>query len=120
MLLHELGFVDQHVRLQVYPHLLPSSRHVVEWVKGTTLTRFVKAVLPDDVFERFLAAYEQRLLDGDRRPRAVLLPVPADPHVGPARRVTPPRPATTSPWSKANTTAAARSRRCSFEKMLPT
>ena len=38
-LLHELGVVDQHVRLQVYPHVLDSSADVVEWVKGTSLTR---------------------------------------------------------------------------------
>lgn len=61
-LLHQLGFVEQHVRLQVYPHLLPSSRHVVEWVKGTTLTRF-SSVLDPATFERFVAAYETRLLE---------------------------------------------------------
>jgi len=61
-ILHELGFVEQHVRLQVYPHVLPSSRHVVEWVKGTTLTRF-STVLSPDVFERFVAQYEARLLE---------------------------------------------------------
>ena len=60
--LYELGFVEQHVRLQVYPHVLPSSRDVVEWVKGTTLTRF-SSVLAPDVFDRFVAAYEARLLD---------------------------------------------------------
>jgi trans-aconitate 2-methyltransferase len=60
-LLHELGFVEQHVRLQVYPHLLGESRDVVEWVRGTTLTRFQK-VLPPDVFAEFLAEYETRLV----------------------------------------------------------
>jgi len=60
-LLHELGFVEQHVRLQVYPHLLGESRDVVEWVRGTTLTRFQK-VLPPDVFADFLAEYEARLV----------------------------------------------------------
>jgi trans-aconitate 2-methyltransferase len=60
-LLYELGFVEQHVRLQVYPHLLGESRDVVEWVRGTTLTRFQK-VLPADMFAEFLAEYETRLL----------------------------------------------------------
>ena len=61
-LLHELGFLEQHVRLQVYPHLLPRSRDVVEWMRGTTLTRFQKA-MSADAFERFLAEYEVRLLE---------------------------------------------------------
>lgn len=60
--LHELGFVDQHVRVQVYPHVLPSSRHVVEWVKGTTLTRF-RTRLDPATYDDFVAAYEARLLD---------------------------------------------------------
>jgi trans-aconitate 2-methyltransferase len=61
-LLHELGFVEQHVRLQVYPHLLPQSRDVVEWVRGTTLTRFQK-VMPADAYAQFLIEYEERLLE---------------------------------------------------------
>lgn len=60
-ILHDLGFVDQHVRLQVYPHLLDHSRDVVEWVRGTTLNRF-RAVLAPDVFDEFVAEYEERLL----------------------------------------------------------
>ncbi len=69
VLLHELGFVEQHVRLQVYAHVLPSSRHVVEWVRGTTLTRFQK-VLDPGVYAAFLEEYEARLLDviGDHEP----------------------------------------------------
>ena len=45
-ILYDLGFERQHVRLQVYPHVLPSTRHVVEWVRGTTLTRFEKRLEP--------------------------------------------------------------------------
>lgn len=60
-LLHELGFVEQHVRLQVYPHMLDSSADVVEWVKGTSLTQFQKA-LPSHVFDEFVAEYRRRLL----------------------------------------------------------
>ena len=68
-LLHSLGFVRQHVRLQVYDHVLPSSAAVVEWVKGTSLTRF-KAILGPEDFEEFLGEYKRRLLGelGDQRP----------------------------------------------------
>jgi trans-aconitate 2-methyltransferase len=60
-LLDGLGFARQHVRLQVYPHHLASSADVVEWVKGTSLTRF-KSVLSNDDYERFLDQYRRRLL----------------------------------------------------------
>jgi trans-aconitate 2-methyltransferase len=68
-LLDAMGFVDQHVRLQVYPHVLPSSRSVVEWVRGTTMTRFQRC-LSDAVFADFVAAYERRLMEviGDHEP----------------------------------------------------
>ena len=72
-LLHSLGFVEQHVRLQVYPHLLGDSRDVVEWVRGTTLTRFQNA-LPADAFEAFVAEYEARLLDRIGRHRPYFFP----------------------------------------------
>jgi trans-aconitate 2-methyltransferase len=61
-LLYDLGFERQHVRLQIYPHVLPSSRHVVEWVRGTMLTRFEKR-LDRDAFEAFVADYEAELLE---------------------------------------------------------
>ena len=61
-LLHELGFAEQHVRLQVYPHLLANSSAVVQWVRGTTLTRFQK-VMSAEAFDRFLVEYEARLLE---------------------------------------------------------
>jgi trans-aconitate 2-methyltransferase len=69
VLLHELGFEQQEVVLRVYPHVLPRSRDVVEWVRGTTLTRFQKVLAPD-VFAAFLAEYEARLLDviGEHEP----------------------------------------------------
>ena len=68
-LLEQLGFVSQHVRLQVYPHRLASTADVVEWVKGTSLTRF-KRVLDDVTYERFLDRYRARVIDrlGDRHP----------------------------------------------------
>ncbi len=68
-LLDGLGFDRQHVRLQVYGHRLASSADVVEWVKGTSLTRF-REVLPADEFERFVDEYRRRLAAelGDRSP----------------------------------------------------
>lgn len=60
--LHELGFTEQHVRLQVYGHLMPSAAAVVEWVKGTSLTRFFKR-LPADLHDPFVDAYRTALLD---------------------------------------------------------
>jgi trans-aconitate 2-methyltransferase len=68
-ILYDLGFERQHVRLQVYPHVLPSTRHVVEWVRGTTLTRFEKR-LDSKSFEAFVTDYERELLRvlGDHEP----------------------------------------------------
>lgn len=68
-LLDELGYARQHVRLQVYGHHHESTADVVEWVKGTTLTRF-EAVLPPDVYERYVDRYRVRLVEvlGDQRP----------------------------------------------------
>jgi trans-aconitate 2-methyltransferase len=68
-LLFELGFGEQHVRLQVYPHVLPSGADVVEWTKGTSLTRFFKR-LPDELHEPFVDAYRAELLRriGDHAP----------------------------------------------------
>lgn len=68
-LLDELGFAEQHVRLQVYGHRLASTADVVEWVRGTSLTRFQRR-LPPELFEHFVDRYRERLLAelGDRRP----------------------------------------------------
>lgn len=66
-LLHSLGFAAQHVRLQVYTHLLSSTDDVIEWNRGALLTYYQAQV---DDFEPFLAAYRERLLRalGDERP----------------------------------------------------
>jgi trans-aconitate 2-methyltransferase len=63
-MLFELGFKRQHVRMQIYGHLLSSSAEVVEWVRGSLLTYYEHR---DD---RFLDRYRQRLLSalGDQRP----------------------------------------------------
>ncbi|HEX9407267.1 MAG TPA: methyltransferase [Thermoanaerobaculia bacterium] len=62
-LLFELGFQRQHVRLQIYGHVLPSSEDVIEWVKGTLLTYY-------DREPRFIERYRERLLQriGRQRP----------------------------------------------------
>lgn len=67
--LDELGFVEQHVRLQVYPHHLESRDDVVEWTRGTLLTDYQQRMSPE-TFEKFLAEYRARLLPqlDDRRP----------------------------------------------------
>jgi trans-aconitate 2-methyltransferase len=60
-ILDALGFEQQHVRLQVYAHRLPSTNDVVEWVKGTSLTRF-KEPLGSEGWLHFVDVYRERLL----------------------------------------------------------
>lgn len=59
--LHGLGFARQHVRVQVYGHLLPSPEDVVQWVKGSTLNEYRSRLAPSD-FEAYLDRYRARLL----------------------------------------------------------
>jgi trans-aconitate 2-methyltransferase len=59
--LHKLGFARQHVRLQVYTHLLEDRSQVIEWVRGTLLTDYQKRLAPA-AWERFLARYRELLL----------------------------------------------------------
>jgi len=68
-LLDELGYRDQHVRLQVYGLHFPTTADVAEWTKGTALTRFRRA-LPPDLYDRFVDRYRARLVEvaGDHRP----------------------------------------------------
>jgi len=68
-LLDQLGFGDQHVRLQVYVHHLGSSADVVEWAKGTHLTYF-RTRLTDELYAQYVDRYRRRLLDviGEREP----------------------------------------------------
>ena len=68
-LLDQLGFGDQHVRLQVYVHHLASSADVVEWAKGTHLTYF-RTRLTDELYEQYVDRYRRRLLGdiGEREP----------------------------------------------------
>ena len=59
--LHQLGYVRQHVRLQVYCHLLPGREDVIEWVRSTLLTDYQKRLSAPD-WERFLERYRALLL----------------------------------------------------------
>jgi trans-aconitate 2-methyltransferase len=69
IVLDELGAVEQNVRLQVYPHHLESTAAVVEWTRGTTLTRFTKLLEPD-LAGQFIDAFRTRVLEvlGDVSP----------------------------------------------------
>jgi len=75
VLLHELGFERQVVVRRIYAHLLPGRDDVVEWFRGSLLTEY-RRLLPEAVFDDFLAAYRAALLPrlDDRRP--YLLPFP--------------------------------------------
>lgn len=68
-LLHDLGYVEQHVRLQVYGFELPTSADVAEWTKGTLLTGY-RARLDPSAYAAFEGEYRLRLVAhlGDRRP----------------------------------------------------
>ncbi len=68
-ILDELGFTEQHVRLQVYGHRLASTVEVAEWVRGTSLTRY-SSRLPDELFDEYLDRYRSRLIQtlGRREP----------------------------------------------------
>jgi trans-aconitate 2-methyltransferase len=67
--LFRLGFREQSVRLQVYPHVLEGPGGVVEWVKGSLLTDYRKRLSPE-AYDRYLARYQERLLPllGEERP----------------------------------------------------
>ena len=60
-LLHRLGYEPQHVRLQVYLHVLPEPVAVVDWVKGTLLTDYRRR-LPERAYDDFVARYRAVLL----------------------------------------------------------
>ena len=68
-LLHRLGYKKQHVRLQVYGHLLGARDEVIEWVKGTLLTDYEKR-MPAELFAEFMRQYRERLFERleDARP----------------------------------------------------
>jgi trans-aconitate 2-methyltransferase len=59
--LFRAGFADQTVRLVVYPHVLETAEHVVEWMKGTWLTEYERRLTPE-LFVQFVGEYRARLL----------------------------------------------------------
>lgn len=68
-LLFDLGFARQSVRLQVYGPVLDRSADVVEWMKGTSLTRFER-LLDAETYDALVDRYRQRFVEtvGDRSP----------------------------------------------------
>jgi trans-aconitate 2-methyltransferase len=60
-LLWKLGFRQQHVRMIVYGHKMPSREGVLEWVQGALLTD-VKKRMSQELFAEFLERYRERLL----------------------------------------------------------
>lgn len=68
-ILDDLGAIEQHVRLQVYAHRLESTASVVEWTRGTTLTRFTRLLDPE-LGDHFVEVYRQRIAEalGDASP----------------------------------------------------
>jgi len=68
-ILHRLGFARQHVRLQIYGHVLNEARDVIEWVRGSLLTDYQQRLSEPD-FTRFMEVYTERLLPilGNDRP----------------------------------------------------
>ncbi|MBI3649571.1 MAG: methyltransferase domain-containing protein [Acidobacteria bacterium] len=69
VLLYQLGYREQLVRVQIYTHLLESREAVVEWVKGTRLTDYQKR-MPEAMYETYLERYRERLMERleDTRP----------------------------------------------------
>ena len=67
-LLHHLGYTRQHVRLQIYGHVLDSSTDVIEWVKGTLLSDYERRA--GERWPEFLKRYRELLLEriGDKHP----------------------------------------------------
>jgi trans-aconitate 2-methyltransferase len=72
-LLHRLGFAEQHVRMQVYAHVLGSRDDVVEWVRGTLLTAY-RSRLSDEEYGRFVDRYRARLAEELPDDRPFLFP----------------------------------------------
>lgn len=60
--LHSLGALDQRVMLRVYPHVLERTLDVVEWLEGTTLRPYKKA-LDEATYNTFIEDFSSRLVD---------------------------------------------------------
>ena len=68
-MLFDLGFVAQSVQVKVYAHVLDSTHSVFEWVKGSLLSHYRRA-LTVELYQRFETDYLQLLLKraGDHKP----------------------------------------------------
>lgn len=60
-ILHDLGYHEQTVRLEVYGHELPDREEVITWVRSSMLTEYQKR-MPAELFESFLNRYRELLL----------------------------------------------------------
>lgn len=69
ILLDELGFAEQHVRLQVYAYRLGSTEEVVDWMEGSSLNRFSSRMAPE-TFASYLGRLRHRLVErlGEQSP----------------------------------------------------
>jgi len=63
------GFADQHVRMQVYAHVLEDVSQIGEWTRGTLLTDYQKR-MPGPLFEEFVSRYKEEVAKrvGNARP----------------------------------------------------
>jgi trans-aconitate 2-methyltransferase len=59
-LLYQLGFKNQLVKAQIYPHVLDSSDSLIEWVKGSLLT-YYKGLLSEEKYAEFLNRYSKKI-----------------------------------------------------------
>ena len=81
--LYDLGFREPVVRLQAHSHPLERGGILLNWLRGTYLNCF-QTRMPENIFERFLAEYTERLFpDASRRTSRVSLYPSADVHLGP-------------------------------------
>lgn len=71
--LYLLGFQTRHVRMQVYEHVLPGPRAMVEWFTGSALTRY-RAHMSSDMYATFVREYEDRVVAFCGEPRPYYLP----------------------------------------------
>lgn len=58
---YSAGMEEQVTRVEVYGHPMSSGRDVVEWTKGTFLTRYQSQLSVPD-FEKFLEAYTREIV----------------------------------------------------------
>ncbi len=71
--LYELGFADQNVRMQVYPHVLPEARSVVEWFKGSGLGPY-RERMSAELYADLVAEYERRVVERSGEDEPYFLP----------------------------------------------